>query len=335
MANCYTFPVERAVTPGRRCEVERAVEFPSEGAILRGLLRLPDDRRSGEDRVPVIVHGPGWLGLADAAHYRRFHEAFVVRGFAVLAFDHRGHVPGGKRPGWIDPEEQIRDTQAAVRFAAAHARLDPDRIGLYGVGATGAGNAIVVAARDERIRCVVAYHAIADGEDWLRRMRTPDEWSAFRARVAADRERRLRGLVGETVDPREEIMVQSAERRASGSKRDVDARLPERFLLASADALLAYRPIDEAHRASAVLVAVVAGDDVTPEEHGVALYERARRPKRLVRLRGVGHYEANGRCFRALADEFVGWFERWLGPTRPERSDLAEVAEIDAVGAPA
>lgn len=294
------------------------------GPPLSALFRWPGEERA---RLPVVVHGPGWLGRAAARHYEPFHDAFTRRGFAVLAFDHRGYVPPAGEPGWIDPEEQIADTIRAIDHAGTHPLIDPERIGLYGVGATGAGNAIVVAARDRRVRWTVAYHVVADGEDWLRRMRTPQEWVSFLARVAADRERRGRGEPGEAADPRDAIMVASAERRASAAKRELDATLPARFRLASADLLLGYRPLADADRVANLLVAAVAGDTVTPEDHALAVYDRAREPKRLVRLSGVGHYEANTRCLEVLVREFVGWAGRCVSPAPPTG---ATVVEVDA-----
>lgn len=315
-----------------------AFEFKHEGRTLRGLLRLPDgaDPPGG---FPVVVQGPGWLGLADAAHYARYHESFVRRGFAVVVFDHAGFGRSDGDPGWLLPSQQIRDTRAAVAAVTEAGRLDASRIGLFGMGGTGAGNAIAAAARTASVRCVVAYHVVADGADWLRRMRDSSGWDAFLARVAADRAGRERGEPGEMVDPRTELMVAAPERRTNASKRDVDAKLPERFHLASAEDLLAYRPIDDLGLVAwplPLLVATVAGDTVTPEDHALAVFERAFAPKRLVRVRGVGHYEADARCFDALAREFTGWFERWLvaPPDRAgasaETSQEAEVVEIDA-----
>lgn len=315
-----------------------AFEFRREGRTLRGLLRLPEggDPPGG---FPVVVQGPGWLGLADAPHYARYHEAFVSHGFAVVVFDHAGFGRSDGDPGWLVPSRQIRDTQAAVAAVTEDGRLDASRVGLFGMGGTGAGNAIAVAARTASVRCVVAYHVVADGADWLRRMRDSRGWDAFLARVTADRARRERGEPGEMVDPRTDLMIAAPERRANASKRDVDAKLPELFHLASADDLLAYRPIDDLGilaRPLPLLVATVAGDTVTPEYHALAVFERALAPKRLVRVRGVGHYEADARCFEALAREFTGWFERWLvaAPDRAaasaEARREAEVVEIDA-----
>lgn len=262
----------------------------------------------------MLVQGPGWLGLADAPHYARLHEDLSARGYAVLVFDHRGYGQSEGEPGWILPEQQIADVRAACDLAEALPQVDGTRLGLLGVGGTGAGNAIAAACRDARPRCVIAFHVVADGADWLRRMRTPTEWAAFQERVAADRRARDAGAPGALVDPREELMVQSDDRRGSAAKGSTDARLAPRFHLASAEALLRYRPVDEItpERPRALLVVAVADDPVTPEDHAREAYARAGAPKRLVVIEGTTHYRAQDECRAELADEIASWCDLHL-----------------------
>lgn len=301
------------------------VHFPSAGARLHGLLRLPDPLVAPP--FPTLVQGPGFLGLAAAAHYERYHRAFTAAGYGVLVFDYRGFGRSEGERGWIVPERQVEDIRAALGYVESRADLDADRVSLFGLGGTGAGNAILVAASQRHVRCAVAQYPVADGEDWLRRMRAPDEWRAFLARVADDRERRARGEAGELVDPRTELAVANAERRAL--KSDVDERLPSRFHLASAEALVAYRPLDVVDRVAprGLLLVTVAGDDVTPEDHAVRLFERAGTPKKFIRLRGTTHYRSHDDCFDVLVPHLVDWFDRFSRAPAAEPS-MAEVVEL-------
>ncbi len=289
------------------------VRFPGAGLRLHGLLRVPDATPSG--RLPLVVHGPGFLGLAGAAHYARYHAGLAAAGYAVLAFDYRGYGASEGEPGWIVPERQVEDIRSALRYVETRKDLDASRVALLGVGGTGAGNAVIVAA-NEAVRAVAVMHAVADGREWLRGMRGPEAWDAFLARVAAG---------DALVDPRDEIMVQSAERRAA--KRTTDELLPQRFHLASATSLLAYRPVDVAHRVRALLLLSVAGDAVTPEHHAKALYERALPPKRLVRLTGTTHYRSHEQCLDLVVRELVSWYDRHVrGVASGAEAEIVEVA---------
>src|SRR5919201_1566545 len=217
------------------------VEFHSDKFCLRGLLRLPDV--PSEERLPAIVHGPGWLGLAEAKTYEPWHRGLTDAGYAVLAFNYRGFGDSDGERGWVRPEWQLEDILNAITYLETRADVHPHRIGAFGIGGTGAGNAIMAAAVDPRVRCVAAQSVVADGADWLRRMRREYGWVEFVERVQADRRRWVRGATGAMVDPREELMLATPERRSVAPKRDVDARLTEKFFLRSADYIMRYRPI--------------------------------------------------------------------------------------------
>lgn len=64
------------------------VRFPRAGLRLHGLLRVPNATPSG--RLPVVVHGPGFLGLAGAA---QFIDCVHIIGEEVLPLLRRGRVP--------------------------------------------------------------------------------------------------------------------------------------------------------------------------------------------------------------------------------------------------
>jgi pimeloyl-ACP methyl ester carboxylesterase len=120
---------------------------------------------------------------------------------------------------------------------------------------------------------------------------------------------------GRMVEPREEIMVQSPERRSTSFKKDVDGRVAEKVPLASVDAVLNYRPVDYARSVeAAVLVIAVENDAVTPADHAVAIYEAVRGPKKLIIQRHTAHYEAYAKYADEIIPEMVSWFRRYLVP---------------------
>ncbi len=101
---------------------------------------------------------------------------------------------------------------------------------MFGSGGTGGGNAVLLAAVDERVRAAVSQLPVADGRDWLHRMRSEYEWLDFLKALDDDRRERVTSGKGRLVHPREEIMVPTPERRATTVKADVDEPHPDRRL---------------------------------------------------------------------------------------------------------
>ncbi len=306
------------------------VRFHSGPAVLAGTLKLPD---AGNRPFPAIVQGPGWLGLAAANAYKPYHEALVAAGFAVLVFDYRGFGDSTGDASYLDPMTQVADWRAAVNYLETRAEVDPQRIGAFGSGGTGGGNAIYAGALDPRVKAVVSQVPIADGRDWLHRMRREYEWLEFLEAIRQDRLRRV--VTGEPtlVAPREGIMVPTPERRASTIKADVDDKIPPFVELASAEAIFAYRPIDVVDRIAprALMLIAVENDATTPEDHAYALYDRAGGPKRLVIQTGTTHYAAYAHYRDVVNPLIVEWFQRHvvagevLVHERPAESDIVRL----------
>ena len=300
------------------------VELWSDGARLCGWLHRPDDppRRS-----PFIVQGPGWLGLADAKLYHPYHEAFTKAGFAVLIFDYRGFGESGGDRGTLSPAWQIADWRNAIAYMRARDDMDPERAAIFGSGGTGGGNAVAVAALEPEVRATISQVPVADGRDWLRRMRDEDAWAAFLADVEADRRARATTGSGTTVHPRQGIMVETAERKATSVKSDVDSRIPSAVPLAAAQGIIDYRPLDAADGVRGLMVVAVADDNVTPTDHAERLYEAARPPKKLVIQRDTTHYAAYKQYASVVIPLMVDWIETLVlrGGAPAKAAELVDV----------
>ena len=158
------------------------VTFYSHGTALAGTLRLPED--AGANRsVAAVVQGPGWLGLRDAKLYEPYHEALLAAGIAVFVFDYRGFGGSEGDATYLDPMTQVEDWRTAVTYVRTRSEIDPQRIGAFGSGGTGGGNAVYAAGLDDRIKATVSQVPVADGRDWLHRMRREHEWLEFLERI--------------------------------------------------------------------------------------------------------------------------------------------------------
>ena len=308
------------------------VSFLSDGVVVRGFLRLPE--QTPDAPLPAIVQGPGWLGFAEAKSYQPWHQGLTDAGYAVLAFNYRGWGESDGPRGWIRPEWQLEDILNGITFLETREEIDPRRIGTYGMGGTGGGNAIMAAASDERVRCVAAQSVVADGADWLHRMRREYEWVDFKQRIAADRRRWVGEGTGEKVDPRVEIMIATPERKAVGHKADVESKIEPDTFLRSADYIMRYRPIDHVHKIAprALLITAVADDVVTPDDHAFALYEKAGAPKKLVHQNDTTHYRSYTENYPVLLRQIVDWYDRYLrnGPIQArEALPAEEIVHLD------
>lgn len=302
--------------------ISETVRFYSDGVAMAGILRLPEGYDPSTP-LPVIVHPPGWLGLAEGKHYLPWHECFTEANYAVFVFDYRGFGDSGGERGWVRYDWQVEDLLAAVSFVSTREEIDPMRIGCFGMGVTGGGNAIIAAASEESIRCVVAQTVIADGADWLRRMRKEHEWVEYVARVRSDRVRWAKEGSGATAHPREELMVEPPERHVHNPRRDVDEKLTQQFYLRNADLTMRYRPIDYVERISprALMLVSIKDDVFTFEDHASALYQRAGSPKKLLRQTNTTHWEGYTENFDEVSSQMIDWFNRYM------RTESIEVYE--------
>ncbi|MGH2380568.1 MAG: alpha/beta hydrolase [Candidatus Limnocylindria bacterium] len=131
----------------------KEVEFPSEGATLRGLLYVPESRTDKKSPLVIMAHGTSATVSMVADKYA---EAFSRAGLAVLLYDHRnfGRSDGQPRQE-INPWIQCRGYRDAVTFAETLDAIDPQAIALWGDSYTG-GQVIVIGAMDQRVKAIVA-----------------------------------------------------------------------------------------------------------------------------------------------------------------------------------
>jgi dipeptidyl aminopeptidase/acylaminoacyl peptidase len=288
------------------------VEYFSGPDRVRALWRTPDGA-TGPYRA--IIQGPGWYGLKDARAYDRYHEAFTAAGFAVLSIDYRGFGESEGARGIVDPAHQLEDLINGVTYLTTRDDVVAGAIGAYATGGTGGGNVVMLAGADPRVKAVVSQVPVADGRDWLHRMRTEWEWIQYLRDLEEDRRRRVLTGKSKMIHPRDEVMVQTPERKASGFKKDVDDKNPTAVPFSMVEPLLRYRPVDAARGLRTPLLVVAVDEDATtPTDHAQAIYDAAAGPKRFILQRDSSHYAAYAEYAGVVIPEMVRWFDEHLRP---------------------
>ena len=98
---------------------------------------------------------PGFSVTSSFTVFERYARAVAEIGVAVLLFDYRGFgLSDGEPRCEVNPWNQARDYLAAVEFLRGLDRIDPDRVGLWGVSSS-AAVVSAVAAVDPNIAAVV------------------------------------------------------------------------------------------------------------------------------------------------------------------------------------
>jgi hypothetical protein len=241
-------------------------------------------------------------------------RALTEAGYVVLTFDYKGWGDSDGPKSRLSPYGRVIDSQAALTFLGAQDMVDADRLGLYG---TSYGGATVVwtAAIDPRVRCVVSVVGIGNGRRWMRSVRRPDEFADLMERAAGDRVQRALTGQSEFVE-RTDILLpdrQSAELAAAARAGNPGAvsQIPLEFI----DDTLGFHPewiVDRIAPRPLMLITTDNDRLVPPDESG-ELFRRAGEPKRLVVLRGFGHYEVyTGDCFRQVMEHTLGWYRQYL-----------------------
>src|SRR6202040_495787 len=278
--------------------MSKPVTFYSEGVKLVGDVYLPEDIKPGERRAGIVLcHGyTGVRNIYLPDNARVLTEA----GYVVLNFDYKGWGDSEGPKTRLAPYSRVADVQAALTFLAAQPEVAADRLGIYGTSYGGA-TVVWVAAIDPRVKCVVAVVGIGNGARWMRSVRRPDE----------DHDKRAVTGVSDLAD-RNEILLpdrQSAELGAAARRNNPAAvtELPLEFI----DDTLGFNPEWVVDRIAPRPVLFITTDDdrLVPPQESEAMYARAGEPKKLVVLKGFGHYEIyGGDAFRQVMEETLAWY---------------------------
>lgn len=296
--------------------MQRNFTFAAEdGTMLRGFLH---PARQGVG--PAIVMAHGFSGVKEQINH--YAAAFAQAGFSVLVYDHRGFGASDGQPRLeIDPAHQLSDWRDALTFAEGLPEVDAAAgVGIWGSSFAG-GLAIILAANDPRVACLVAQIPNVSGHRSARELFSPTQRAELAARFQADRVARGEGaspaLIPVFATSSDELVALPTA-VAPGFINAIEMAAPKwrnEVTLRSLENVLEYEPAGWLPYVSPtpLLMVVAARDTVTFPHHQLAAFQAAHEPKRLVMHPG-GHFDTYTDHFEHTCHAAVEWFAEHLSP---------------------
>lgn len=291
------------------------IEFVLNGDRIHGTFYLP---AGASGAVPAVVLAHGWSMVA-GGDLEDYAATVVAAGMAALTFDFRrlGRSEGMPRQE-IDPAWQIEDFRAAITYVRSRPEVDRERIGIWGSSYSG-GHALVVAAIDKRVKCVVSQVPTIDGHAAGQRRLRYDKAQALQAAFERDREARFAGQPPATLrmidaDPDAAVAYpgQDSYDYMGGQAQRCPSWVNE-ITLRSLELARAYLPGAYIQRIAPtpLLMIVATGDGLTPADLQQEAFRRAHEPKQLMLLPG-GHYSVYTEHFKTTSAAAADWFRQHL-----------------------
>jgi len=131
----------------------RDIEFPSQGATLRGRLYLPAHK---SNKCPVVIMAHGFTTTINGMTADKYAEKFREAGFAVLLYDHRNlGISDGKPRQEINFWVQSKGYIDAIGFTSNQPEIDADKIAVWGASLS-SREAFLAGTTDDRVKAVIA-----------------------------------------------------------------------------------------------------------------------------------------------------------------------------------
>jgi uncharacterized protein len=281
----------------RRTTMRTDVSFDSVGIHIAGHLYIPDDGRTGPRSAIVVGHpGSGVKEQAAGLYARRLSG----QGFVTLAFDaaYQG-ASGGIPRGLEDPAHRVEDIKAAVSFLTTRDEVDPDRIGVLGICASG-GYGLSAAATDHRIRAVGTVSAVDIARQFRVGADGTQDPAVFQRMLGAAAAARTAEARGEGVQGFKLFPGTEEEARQGGphvfegweyyrTPRAQHPRSAKSLTWASVDHIATFDAFASVDLIAPRPLLMIAGRDAVTSWMSVEAFQKALGPKELLWIDGATH----------------------------------------------
>lgn len=290
--------------------MKREIDFYSEGSLIKGHLYLPDDIET-RGKLPAIVLCHGFAGVKELL-LPAYADAFAQSGFAALTFDYRGFGESEGEEGKLSPGLQIVDIRNAVTYIQSLKEVDPEKTGLWGTSYGGA-NAVVVAAKDKRVKCLAVQLTFEDGERVITGNLSPEEKEKLLATLAkvwtkaVTRNQMMKLPVNKALTDEQSIEFFN---KAVEKFPQLNVKIP----FFTIKETIEHKPGEYIGKVDIpVLIVSAEKDSVNPAQESVMLFEKANNPKELFVVSGATHYEVyEGELFKKVVQKQLEWFGKYL-----------------------
>ncbi|MDD7805065.1 MAG: alpha/beta fold hydrolase [Endozoicomonas sp. (ex Botrylloides leachii)] len=281
------------------------ISFTSQRLTIAGHLYLPE---KGHKPFPLVILCHGFCGVKELL-IPNYADYFSRHGYAVLTFDYRGFGESQGEQGRLQANYQIDDILSAIDYGVSLNNIDPERIALWGTSFGGA-NAVVAAAKDHRIKCLLIQLAFADGERVITGRMSEEE--KLRLQKSIERMKIKKSTTGR------EMMVPIA--KILSDPQSVDFYKTYRMQFPALGIKIPFLTIAETmqHKpeqyikdiAAPVMIVAAENDGVNPAEESKRLYALASEPKQLHIEAKATHYELyNSKHFNHVVNRQLKWLK--------------------------
>ena len=172
--------------------METPVAFDSKGQQIVGMMHVPD----GRGRVPGALLLHGFTSNRTESHrmFVKLSRKLADHGIASLRFDFRGSGDSAGDFEDLTIRSEVTDALEALKFLARHKRVNSRRLALIGMSMGGAIASHVIARERSRVKTLVLWAPVAEGEGILDELSTPEAVASLAQTGITDHDGNLVGV---------------------------------------------------------------------------------------------------------------------------------------------